>query len=163
MDLSGKRFGRLTVIKEANKKRGYNKFYLCKCDCGKYTKVINSSLTNGDTKSCGCLQKETISKIGKENIENNSKKRIEIDKKYNTNFGMILKPNEIKTNTSGFKGVSFNNKRNKFEAYLQIHGKKKFLGRYNEIEDAIAARIDGEEKYFKPIIESAIKNKDLNL
>lgn len=59
-DLKGLRFGRLLVIKEAT---GYKKLHwLCKCDCGNFTAVCPSKLKNGETKSCGCLRKETTSK-----------------------------------------------------------------------------------------------------
>jgi hypothetical protein len=35
-----------------------------------------------------------------------------------------------KRNTSGFKGVHFNSRRNQFEANIRINGRLKFLGRY---------------------------------
>jgi hypothetical protein len=62
VDLTGKRFGRLLVIglDHLDKRRG--KYYLCKCDCGNEKITMGSNLTNGGTKSCGCLQKENTSK-----------------------------------------------------------------------------------------------------
>ena len=62
LDLTGQRFGRLTVIKEADKyisPQGL-KFvqWLCKCDCGNDTIVLATNLKKGTTKSCGCLVKE---------------------------------------------------------------------------------------------------------
>ncbi len=60
IDLTGKRFGKLTVIKRIEDKvlsSGTKKTqWLCRCDCGNYTRVIGESLKrkNG-TKSCGCL------------------------------------------------------------------------------------------------------------
>ena len=36
-----------------------NMLWLCKCDCGENTIVPAAKLTNGKTKSCGCLKKET--------------------------------------------------------------------------------------------------------
>ncbi len=76
VDLTGQRFGRLTVIKQiedyisSNGKRMTQ--WLCKCDCGNETKVVGSRLTkkNG-TKSCGCLQREKASQIGKNNKKYN--------------------------------------------------------------------------------------------
>ena len=35
--------------------------WLCKCDCGNIVKVKTAALRNGNTKSCGCLQKEKAS------------------------------------------------------------------------------------------------------
>lgn len=55
-DLTGQRFGRLTVIKrDENDKRG-NVQWLCECDCGKSAIVRGYQLTVGKTKSCGCLK-----------------------------------------------------------------------------------------------------------
>lgn len=57
--LLGKRFGRLVVAGGPEKRPGRrNYFWACKCDCGNDAVVIGSSLTNGRTKSCGCLQRE---------------------------------------------------------------------------------------------------------
>lgn len=58
-DLTGKRFGRLLVIKRVGtnpKNRQY--IWLCKCDCGNYKEALTSYLTTGDTSSCGCYRKE---------------------------------------------------------------------------------------------------------
>lgn len=60
-DLTGKRFGRLTVLRKDGKGHG-NQIYLCQCDCGNTVRVYHSNLTRGLTKSCGCLQKEETSK-----------------------------------------------------------------------------------------------------
>ena len=57
-DLTGKRFGYLTVIKREgtyiNPCGCTTPTWLCRCDCGKTTIVPRGSLTNGYTKSCGC-------------------------------------------------------------------------------------------------------------
>lgn len=50
-DLTGKKFGQLTVISYLG-----NSKWLCRCSCGKETEVRTSSLNNGKTKSCGCLR-----------------------------------------------------------------------------------------------------------
>lgn len=57
IDLTGKRFGRLTVIKREEGE--YNTAHWeCKCDCGKICIVQGRKLRDGLTKSCGCLQRE---------------------------------------------------------------------------------------------------------
>lgn len=59
-DLTGKRFGRLTVVEmiyEFRKKT----LAKCVCDCGKDVTVPAVYLTSGDTMSCGCLQSEMAS------------------------------------------------------------------------------------------------------
>ena len=63
IDLRGQKFGRLTVIELAyiNKKQG--KYWYVKCDCKENTifTIRGSSLTSGNTNSCGCLIKEITS------------------------------------------------------------------------------------------------------
>lgn len=58
IDLIGQRFGRLSVIKESERRSGGKIVWICKCDCGKEAYVASGDLKNGHTKSCGCLQKE---------------------------------------------------------------------------------------------------------
>ena len=56
-DLTGKRFGRLTVIgidDRGNRKTYYN----CQCDCGNVKSVRSDSLIAGAIRSCGCMKKE---------------------------------------------------------------------------------------------------------
>lgn len=66
IDLTGRRFGKLTVIKRAYdyiRPSGQHEIqWLCQCDCGNTMVVHRSSLLSGDTKSCGCLRNELSSK-----------------------------------------------------------------------------------------------------
>lgn len=56
-DLTGKRFGLLTVIKKTKDKSGKT-VWECRCDCGNIKYVTTGHLNAGSTKSCGCLQRE---------------------------------------------------------------------------------------------------------
>lgn len=59
-ELIGEKFGRLTVLKEADR-TGRNekyRYWKCICDCGGEKVLRTASLINGNTKSCGCMQKE---------------------------------------------------------------------------------------------------------
>ena len=57
----GNKYGKLTVVKRVANKN--NKvMWLCQCDCGNTVEVAGASLRNGNTKSCGCYQKEQASK-----------------------------------------------------------------------------------------------------
>ena len=61
-DLRGQVFGRLSVLYRYNKKDSKgNSFWKCKCECGSYVVVPGYCLKNGNTRSCGCLQKENAS------------------------------------------------------------------------------------------------------
>lgn len=61
VEMTGKRFGRLVVIKEhpIRYKTGMIKWE-CKCDCGNTTIVIGATLRSGKTNSCGCLFLDTV-------------------------------------------------------------------------------------------------------
>ena len=67
MDLVGQKFGKLTVIKYDNDRSciktypsGIYKinYWICQCDCENIKSIAQNKLTSGNTKSCGCLQKE---------------------------------------------------------------------------------------------------------
>ena len=54
-----------------------------------------------------------------------------------------------KNNTSGFIGVSWNKRDNKWAAHIGIDNKQKFLGNFSKKEDAVRARLEAEEKYYE--------------
>lgn len=62
-DLSGKKFGKLTVLnlekKEYYKNRGCNILYKCKCDCGNEIIVNAGNLKSLHTTSCGCKKESS--------------------------------------------------------------------------------------------------------
>ena len=67
-ELSGKIFGRLTVWQDTGKRNPKGEvFWLCQCACGNFCEVRSSSLVNGNTRSCGCLQRESMKNNGKKN------------------------------------------------------------------------------------------------
>lgn len=60
-DLTGKVFGRLTVLGQDGKDKGGKRLWKCKCECGGYTTTTTYCLKSGHTKSCGCYNKQRIS------------------------------------------------------------------------------------------------------
>lgn len=62
-DIIGKRFGRLTVLRYTHSNSNKKRCYECQCDCGSILNTVGASLIKGDTTSCGCFQKECITKI----------------------------------------------------------------------------------------------------
>jgi hypothetical protein len=64
-NIRGKRFGKLLALEITDKKRGRNFIWECLCDCGNKTYVSRPDLTTGNTKSCGCLRIENLSKARK--------------------------------------------------------------------------------------------------
>ena len=57
-DLSGKRFGRLSVIEFDHMDKFHTSHWLCKCDCGNVVVVSRGNLIRGRAKSCGCYKRD---------------------------------------------------------------------------------------------------------
>lgn len=66
-NLVGKTFGKLTVLRRVENKSNAT-YWECRCQCGKVIEVISYNLKNGNTQSCGCLQKEKTSNARKKYI-----------------------------------------------------------------------------------------------
>jgi hypothetical protein len=64
-DLTGATFSQLTVIKKTDKRDNRNIVWECLCSCGNVTYTVSRDLLNGHTKSCNCLQKNTIKDMHK--------------------------------------------------------------------------------------------------
>jgi hypothetical protein len=99
IDLTGKVFGKLTVVKVSGKVKGAY-LWLCKCSCGKEKVTKSQYLIKGDTRSCGCLHKETTSLSFGESafnaflwqIKNDARKR---------NYSWMLTDTQVKEITKG--------------------------------------------------------------
>ena len=62
IDLTGQKFGRLTVKHRVGKDGRGESIWHCICECGNTKDVLSSNLRKGATQSCGCLQKERAGK-----------------------------------------------------------------------------------------------------
>lgn len=60
LDMIGKKFGRLTVIRAAETGR-----WVCSCECGNEKTYYRGNLTSGSTLSCGCLRAERAETLTK--------------------------------------------------------------------------------------------------
>lgn len=68
IDISGQRFGRLTVTQFLGVLRR-EAVWLCSCDCGENVQVKGANLRSGNTRSCGCLRHEdTIERFTKHGL-----------------------------------------------------------------------------------------------
>lgn len=94
IDLTGKKFGRLTVIKRSedyvSPKGVHMVQWLCLCECGNKVVVSSHSLVSEHTKSCGCLQKEVAS-----NTCTNRKKHNKYDLSREFGLGFTSKGEEF--------------------------------------------------------------------
>lgn len=95
IDLTGQRFGRLTVMYEAEPKytSGGNRkvVWHCKCDCGNEKDISSSELRKGYTKSCGCYNRD----VARERMHLQNKKYNKYDLTGEYGIGWDSKGNEF--------------------------------------------------------------------
>ena len=146
----GQKFGRLTVVEKTDKRLRKEFLYECMCVCGEKTFQTAHALRNGHVRSCGCLHREQISEVSKKQIVNGTKPK------------MFEKGKMMKTNTSGFRGVTSyqQTNRTKYAAYLGIQGKTYRKKGFKTAEEAYEYRLELEEKYLKPVLKEIERNKN---
>ena len=69
----GEKYNKLIVIEKTDIRKRRSIVYKCKCDCGNITYVTSTNLKYGYIKSCGCYQKEQVSKTNKKHGLSNTK------------------------------------------------------------------------------------------
>jgi len=143
-DITEKRFVRLIAVKRVGKQHG-SPLWECKCDCGNIINVSIQKLNNGDTKSCGCLREEYYKEDAIKFIKN-----YQVE---GTNVAYLKSERLSKSNKSGVRGVS-KKKNGKWLAQIVFQRNAYNLGTYEKFEDAVKARKEAEEKFFKPILDS---------
>ena len=146
-DLVGVTHDRLTVVRE-ERERG-KEMLVVRCSCGTIKKIPRQHW--GLVRSCGCLLSENGKAHGTANL---SKVHADI-RRYGTHLALISRTEPNKRNKSGYIGVWFNPKTQKYEAYINVNRRKKNLGSYANLTDAIRAR---QEAYYAPMI--AAKNAE---
>lgn len=122
-DLTGRVFGRLTVIGlvHIDYKRRFR--WLCKCECGRFTNSLGPNLRRGTSSSCGCYATEVRSKHGDADNGN-------VAPEYNTLHGMIDRcsnPNSEHFHEYGGRGIKVCDEWNsleKYESFLAYMGRK---------------------------------------
>jgi hypothetical protein len=166
IDLIGKRYGRLTVIARAGSKvMGIKKprktpCWKCQCDCGKQTIATSDNLRNGNTRSCGCLSRESRSNLLKydsrmKHIQDLLDDNGHIKPEFEKNWHPTASKTKRITNTSGVTGVSCQVDKNQilWIAKLYYHGKYVLNRSFKTKAEAVQARLDAEKKYLSKFIE----------
>ena len=121
IDLTGQRFGRLTVIDRAPN-NGRRTMWLCRCDCGNLHPVMGDNLTAGKSKSCGCLNSSLSSERTKKHGGSG-------DRLYNVWIKMrerCYNPNNNRYHLYGARGIrvckEWENDYGAFEKWAFSHG-----------------------------------------
>ena len=135
-DITGVRFTRLVAVRIARKTAKNGNMWLCQCDCGTVKEVVYKNLLSGNTKSCGCLNKEKAREKGlafveMHRLEREERKRLDPltpeqrRKTYNTWRGMkerCQNPNNNHWHIYGTKGIAVCEKWQQFAGFLEDMG-----------------------------------------
>ena len=116
----GDRFGKLTVIKR-DETRADNRYYICKCDCGKIVSVMGKLLLNGVTRSCGCYRQELMTTHGLS--------RTKIYRTWSDMRSRCHNPNDTGFKNYGERGIAVCDEwRNDFVAFYEYVSKLEHFG-----------------------------------
>lgn len=115
-DLTGKNFGKLTVIKYCGSNKNGRALWLCQCECGNTKIILGNSLLSKLTFSCGCYNKEHSKNI-------HTKHNMSYSKLYKVWQGMKTRcynPNFIYYCNYGGRGITICNEwKNDFSKFYE--------------------------------------------
>ena len=135
-DITGQKFRRLTALYPTDQRTEKGSvIWHCKCDCGNKIDVSYNSLLYTKMQSCGCQKKENNQKL--KNLQTY------VD---GTSIEILRSRKVPKDNTTGYRGVYLI--RGKYVAKIYFQKKAYYLGAFDTIEDAAAARREAEEVLF---------------
>jgi len=122
INLVGKKFGRLTVISKAGIKYK-RRVWVCRCDCGTEKEIVGVNLRKGNTTSCGCFQRECISKVIKENFKHGKARSVEYSA-WNAMHKRCTRDNHPSFEHYGGRGIKVCDRWLDFECFLEDMGKR---------------------------------------
>lgn len=108
-DITGQRFGKLVVLKRIKNDKDGNAMWECRCDCGNLHVVMGSRLRKGQCRSCGCLQKEIVSKNSFIHGMSGGGKweRTSLYRSWNAMKQRCVNPNNAEYSHYGGRGISY--------------------------------------------------------
>lgn len=150
--IAGQRFGRLVAVERVSTNKYGKTLWRCECDCGNINYITSQNHLSMGAKSCGCQQREKASEIGKQNIK---KAMIVSNAAFvNNTYALLLASDKLpKHNKSGVKGVCWDKRCQKWEAYIYFQKKSYRLGHYGDIAEAAKVRKAAEERIHGPFLD----------
>lgn len=150
VDITGRRFGRLTALYPTDKRdRRGSVYWHCRCDCGNETDITEDSLVHGNYQSCGCLKAENQQSI--------TEKLHRID---GTCVEILEKRKHRSDNTSGFRGV-YQLKNGHYRVNIGFKGKRFYLGTFVEYNEAVEVRLEAEKTIHEGFLDAYYKWKKM--
>ena len=142
----GQQFGYWTVL--VPRVAGTDKYIAqCQCTCGTIKNVGIPDLVYGKSKSCGCRRCENQTQ---EQIEGRKQGKAILSGIHDEGlFPKYIARKPSRSSSTGHIGVSWHKRKQSYQAHITVNNHLIFLGYFKNLEDAIAARKAGEEKYFR--------------
>lgn len=118
------KFNRLEAIEDTGRrtKSSGNKIWLFKCDCGNKKEIALTQVKNGYTKSCGCLQREKVTKHG--SFSGKGKKTTSTYRSWMAMKTRCLNKNSKDYKYYGGRGIKICERWKKFENFLEDKGER---------------------------------------
>ncbi|GAX02714.1 hypothetical protein IWT140_00312 [Secundilactobacillus pentosiphilus] len=149
IEMKGKRFGRLTVIRQNGQDpKNADLLWECRCSCGNIVTVDGSRLRGGYVRSCGCLRRELARERYTKN-EGFTKNMGNPRNLRNSDGIMVSSIKESQRNTSGVVGVSYDKATDRWLARLMYKGHYVLLKSFDTKAEAVEARKAAEKVYWR--------------
>lgn len=100
-DITGQKFGRLTVIKRVGRNKQRQATWLCQCECANQITAVGCYLRSKRVMSCGCLRKDNLLK----SITKHNKSRDKIYKVFTGMKARCYNKNSIEYKNYGARGI----------------------------------------------------------
>lgn len=137
-DIKGQRFGKLVAVKSMGVNEHHRNTWLCQCDCGKTTVVETTSLTMGNTKSCGCIISNGENMIAEVFDQHN------IVYKQQYTFENLVGDQDNKTRLRFDFAILDNN--NNLKCLIEYQGQQHFIPFHNDTEETFMRRQRYDQK-----------------
>lgn len=143
IDLTGRCFGKLTVLSCTDKHDGSSLVWHCKCDCGREADIPARNLLHRGTVSCGCNRKSKA----KTNLAGDIVHKLGLIE--HTNASTIKSTRPHRNNKSGYRGVYWQRYKHgggAWAAVIYFKRKQYRLGHYDTPEMASKAYLAAKDK-----------------
>lgn len=119
VDLVGRKFGRLSVIRRSDAKSKVGALWMCVCDCGKESTVPTLKLRSGAIKSCGCYRAEL-----KANLKHGHANKSPTYRTWKEMRQRCMNPKSDKWQWYGGRGISICQRWDSYENFLSDMGER---------------------------------------
>ena len=151
IDLTGKTFGRLTVLHISRRDGRGTIHWALICSCGNKTEAIAGDLKTGKTKSCGCLRHEVVKELHKKHGHKAGGKTSRVYTAWRNMHDRCYNPKDVGYSNYGGRGITVCDRWHDFQNFLADMG---------EPEPGLSLdRADNSKGYYKDNCRWATKTE----